>query len=159
MSAKSHSLHDYGTLTENFACQIPSIRRNRRRGSLSLSLISELWLCQNNCKLLVQSLPMLWPKGTKTMKLWVHMRQRKLKQFICEAYDLEGAKLQAELEKESEWKLIERFARDVIYEALGATLMACFSFCFNWYFSLMAYFTLRRSKNDFSHKDASLFMP
>ena len=51
------------------------------------------------------------------------MRQSKLKQLIREAYDLEGAKLQAELKKESEWELIERFARDVIYEALGATVV------------------------------------
>ena len=40
------------------------------------------------------------------------MRQSKLKQFIREAYDLEGAKLQAESEKESEWELVEQFARD-----------------------------------------------
>ena len=84
---------------------------------LSAMVVSEQ--LQTPCAVLTH----VMTKGTKTMKLWVHMRQSKLKQFIREAYDLEGAKLQAELEKESEWKLIERFARDVICEALGATVV------------------------------------
>jgi len=58
-------------------------------------------------------------KGTHAMKLWVHTRQCRLKQFIREAYDLEAAKGKAELEKETEWELVERLAKDATCKCDG----------------------------------------
>ena len=51
-------------------------------------------------------------KGSKGMQLWIHCRQRKLKEFIQDALDMEGAKPAVALEKESEWALIERRSRE-----------------------------------------------
>jgi hypothetical protein len=59
-------------------------------------------------------------KGTNEMKLWVHQRQDKLKKFIREAYELEGAKAKAALEKETEWQLIERLAKEGDCECGGS---------------------------------------
>lgn len=50
-------------------------------------------------------------KGSKAMQLWIHCRQRKLKEFIQDALEMEGAKQAAALEKETEWAFIERLSR------------------------------------------------
>ena len=50
-------------------------------------------------------------KGSKTMQLWIHSRQRKLKEFIQDALEFESAKHKAALERESEWQLVERLAQ------------------------------------------------
>jgi hypothetical protein len=52
-------------------------------------------------------------KGSKAMQLWIHCRQRKLKEFIQEALDLERAKLAAALERETQWALVERLSKGV----------------------------------------------
>ena len=52
-------------------------------------------------------------KGSSAMQLWVHNRQRKLKDFIQDALDMEAAKPAAALEKETEWALIERLSKGV----------------------------------------------
>ena len=53
----------------------------------------------------------VFEKGTKTMQLWVHCRQRKLKEFIQEALEMERAKAAVASENETEWALIERLSR------------------------------------------------
>ena len=50
-------------------------------------------------------------KGSKSMQLWVHTRQRKLKDFIEDALELEDAKRAAALERETDWALIERLGQ------------------------------------------------
>ena len=50
-------------------------------------------------------------KGSNAFQLWVHCRQRKLKEFIQDALDMENAKPAAALEKETEWALAERLSR------------------------------------------------
>jgi hypothetical protein len=50
-------------------------------------------------------------KGSKAMQLWVHTRQRRLKEFIQDALAMEGAKPAAALEKETEWALVERLSQ------------------------------------------------
>ena len=51
-------------------------------------------------------------KGSKAMQLWVHCKQRKLKEFIQDALQLESAKQTAALEKETDWALIERLSKE-----------------------------------------------
>ena len=53
----------------------------------------------------------MFEKGSKAMQLWVHCRQRKLKEFIQDALDMEAAKPAAALEKESDWSLVERLCQ------------------------------------------------
>ena len=50
-------------------------------------------------------------KGSKAMQLWTHCRQRKLKEFIKDALDMEAAKKSAALERETPWALIERLSK------------------------------------------------
>ena len=50
-------------------------------------------------------------KGSSAMQLWIHNRQRKLKEFIQDALDMEAAKPAAALEKETEWALVERLSK------------------------------------------------
>ena len=51
-------------------------------------------------------------KGSFEMRLWVSGHQQKLRQLIQEAVDLGAASTEAKLEKESEWQIIERRAKD-----------------------------------------------
>ena len=51
-------------------------------------------------------------KGSAEMQLWVSGRQRKLKELIQEAVEWGAASAQAKLEKETEWQIIERRAKD-----------------------------------------------
>ena len=50
-------------------------------------------------------------KGSKASQLWVHNKQGKLKEFIQQALEMEGAKPAAALENETEWALVERLSR------------------------------------------------
>ena len=50
-------------------------------------------------------------KGSKAMQLWIHSRQRKLKEFIKDALDMEDAKNAAALERETPWALVERLSK------------------------------------------------
>ena len=50
-------------------------------------------------------------KGSKAFQLWAHCKQRKLKEFIQDALDMENAKPALALEKETEWALVERLSR------------------------------------------------
>ena len=53
----------------------------------------------------------VFDKGSKAMQMWVHSRQRKLKEFIQDALEMENARPAAKLEKETEWALIERLGQ------------------------------------------------
>ena len=51
-------------------------------------------------------------KGSKAMQLWVHCKQRKLKEYIQDALQLESAKQTAAFEKETDWALVERLSQE-----------------------------------------------
>jgi hypothetical protein len=53
----------------------------------------------------------VFQKGSKDMQLWTSIRQRRLKEFIQDAVDQAAAKDKAALERETEWQLIERLAK------------------------------------------------
>ena len=50
-------------------------------------------------------------KGSKQMQLWVHSKQRRLKEFIQDALEMANARQAAALERETEWELVERLSK------------------------------------------------
>jgi hypothetical protein len=50
-------------------------------------------------------------EGSRQMQVWVHCKQRKLKEFIQDTLVMESAPQAAALERETEWALIERLSK------------------------------------------------
>ena len=57
-------------------------------------------------------LEFVFDKGSRAMQLWVHSRQRRLKEFIQDALEMEGAKSAAAMERETEWAVVERLSKE-----------------------------------------------